>query len=552
MGVDVLEALDAAAIRRWSEAAVGALRRHRGEIDRLNVYPVADRDTGTNMLLTMAAGDDALRASDADAAGTALAELARGAVLGAQGNSGVILSQILRGFADTAAGRSELDAGLLADALAVGSEQARASVAEPVEGTILTVMQAAAQACAGIGSLPQLARRAAEVADEALAATTAQLEVLARAGVVDAGGRGLALVLHALAATVSGAPADARAATEAVASAADISFDADSDAGGVAESGRYEVQYLVDSDEAAVTRLRRRLQQLGDSVAVVGTGSGTWNVHVHVDDVGVAIEAGVEAGRPHAIKVVALVDRPAGRPERTEHTGQATHIEHPGHVADGDATAVVAVVPGDGLAHLFSAEGVTVVGGRRPSVDEVLAAIRASGAASVVLLPNAEPVTEVAELAAAAARADGLRATVVPTRSPVQGLAAVAVHDPRRRFDDDVVAMAEAAAATRFAEVAIAQEESLTSIGICQAGDVLGFIDGEVVEIGHGTVAVVLSLIDRFLGVGAELMTVLVGADAPNGIGELVVEHVRRRSPLTEVTVYRGGQPRYPIVIGVE
>jgi uncharacterized protein len=190
--------------------------------------------------------------------------------------------------------------------------------------------------------------------------------------------------------------------------------------------------------------------------------------------------------------------------------------------------------------------------GRSPSTGEVLAAVRATGAGNVVLLPNASQVTGVAEAAAEQARAEGIHATVVPTRSPVQGLAAVAVHDAARRFDDDVVAMAEAAAATRFAEVTIAQREALTSVGICQEGDVLGLIDGEVVEIGRGLVSVALTLVDRLLGVGAELMTVLVGGGAPAGVGELLAGHVRQRAPFTDVSVYLGGQPDYPLIIGVE
>jgi fatty acid kinase len=178
--------------------------------------------------------------------------------------------------------------------------------------------------------------------------------------------------------------------------------------------------------------------------------------------------------------------------------------------------------------------------------------VRATGARNVVLLPNASQVTGVAETAADRARAEGIHATVVPTRSPVQGLAAVAVHDPARRFDDDVVAMAEAAAATRFAEVVIAEREALTSVGICQAGDVLGLIDGEVVEIGRGLVSVAFTLVDRLLGIGAELVTVLVGGGAPAGVGELLIGHVNRRAPLTDVNVYVGEQPDYPLIIGIE
>jgi dihydroxyacetone kinase-like predicted kinase len=149
-------------------------------------------------------------------------------------------------------------------------------------------------------------------------------------------------------------------------------------------------------------------------------------------------------------------------------------------------------------------------------------------------------------------RQDGLRVAVVPTRSPVQALAAVAVHDRSRRFEDVVVSMAEAAAATRYAEIAIAAEQSLTAVGICEAGDVLGLIDGEVVEIGHGLLSVALALTDRLLGVGAELLTVVVGREAPAGLGDLVTAHVRERAPFTEVAVYAGGQSEHPVIIGIE
>ena len=178
--------------------------------------------------------------------------------------------------------------------------------------------------------------------------------------------------------------------------------------------------------------------------------------------------------------------------------------------------------------------------------------VRSLAAEQIVLLPNAARLAEVAEAAAAQARREGRRATVVPTRSPVQGLAAVAVHDPGRRFDDDVVAMAEAAAATRYGEITIAERRSLTSAGVCEQGDVLGLIDGDVVDIGADISAVALTVTDRLLGVGAELLTVLVGLDAPDGIGAAVTEHVRSRAALTEVCVVAAGQPRPPVVIGAE
>ncbi|MFN2518092.1 MAG: DAK2 domain-containing protein [Jatrophihabitantaceae bacterium] len=526
----MLESLDTDAVRRWSRAAVELLDTHRAEIDELNVFPVPDSDTGTNLVTTMRAAAQALAASEgAIDAAAALLVLANGAVLGARGNSGVIISQLLQGMAEAAAEAPSCDAAVLRTGLRLGADRAREAVSEPVEGTILTVARAAADAAAGSTTLLEVTRVATVAADEALQRTPEQLPELARAGVVDAGGRGLVLLLDALARTVSGeqgAPPELirtpRTAQQLRSARETGSGDYD-----------FEVQYLLVAGGDAVTALRRKLIGLGDSAAVIGTGDGVWNVHVHVNDVGAAIEAGVEAGRPYDITVVRFADQAAASLR----------------------TAVVAVAPGQGLAHLFEGEGVRVVDGapgRDPSTAEVLAAVRAAGAGEVVLLPNASHVTGIAEAAADEARALGIRATVVPTRSPVQGLAAVAVHDAARRFDDNVVAMAEAAAATRFAEVTIAQRAALTSVGTCQQGDVLGLIDGEVVEIGRGLVSVAFALVDRLLGVGVELMTVLVGGGAPDGVGELLARHVQDRAPFTDVVVYSGGQPDFPLIIGVE
>lgn len=530
--VDALDELDAVAVRRWGRAAAAALQAHRAEIDGLNVFPVADRDTGSNLALTMTAAADALDAAEPADAAEALTTLARAAVLGARGNSGVIMSQLLRGMASVRAGGEGYRAEQVRAGLAAGVEYAYAAVAEPVEGTILTVATAMAGAVPpGPVSLLELVRAAAAAAADALEHTPDQLAALARAGVVDAGGRGLVLVLDALVRVVAGEddPAGARITVPEGAPGAHVR--------GARESGsadfEYEVQYLLDAPPAATAELRRALLRLGDSVVIAGTGDGTWNVHAHVNDVGAAIEAGVAAGNARQISVIRFDDSAPGV----------------------NPTAVVAVAQGPALRNLFTREGITVVeptGSAPLTAEDVLAAIRGSGAAQVVLLPNAAQIAGVAEAAAATARNAGARVAVVPTRSPVQGLAAVAVHDPLRGFDDDVVAMAEAAAATRFAEIVIATEQSLTSVGICEAGDVLGMIDGEVVEIGRGLVAVAFSLVARLLAVGAEVMTVLVGADAPAGIGELLAGHVRERAPLTDVTVYLGGSSGCPLTIGVE
>jgi DAK2 domain fusion protein YloV len=528
--VNVLDALDADAVRRWSRAAVTLLDARRAEIDALNVYPVPDSDTGSNMLMTLRAADSAVQAAlDEDPAANAaaaLAAMADGAARGAIGNSGFIVSQILRGLADAAGKASHCDARVVASGLDLGATLGRSAVVKPVEGTILTVARAAASGAAG-ADLAAIVTSALVEADAALQRTTGQLADLAEAGVVDAGGLGLVVLLDALARTVTGVITPLTPVQKPL-----RSVDAVREAG--SQEFGFEVQYLLDAPVPAVDVLRQQLDDLGDSVAVVSTGEGLWNVHVHVNDVGAAIEAGVEAGRPHHITVVRFVDQ--------------AHPEH-------GASAVVAIAPGAGLTHLFEAEGVHVVEGGAddlPTVDDVVAAIRATGAHELVLLPNASRVTGVAEAAADLVRTHGVRVSVVPTRSPVQGLAAIAVHDASRRFDDDVVAMAEAAAATRYAEVTIARAEGLTAVGICQPGDILGLIDGDVVEIGRGMLAVAFGVVDRLLGVGAELMTIVLGQGAPPHAGRVLEDHVRERAPLTDVSVYEGGQPDYPVIIGVE
>jgi dihydroxyacetone kinase-like predicted kinase len=261
--------------------------------------------------------------------------------------------------------------------------------------------------------------------------------------------------------------------------------------------------------------------------------------------VGAAIEAGMEAGRPRQISVVRFADQ----------LGDG-HLHDPGGHSHRHAGATVVVVaPGRGFAHLFEAEGARVVeaaDGGAPPVGALVDRLSGPGGHELVLLSDARRAAAVAEAAADQLRRQGRRVAVVPTRSPVQGLAAIAVHDAARRFDDDVVAMAEAAAATRHAEVTIATDAALTAVGVCAAGDVLGLIDGEVVTIGQGLLAVAFNVVDRLLGVGAELITVLVGDKAPAHAGEQIETHVRRQAPLTDVAVYQGGRTDHPVIIGVE
>jgi DAK2 domain fusion protein YloV len=533
----VLDTLDAAAVRRWCVGGLAALKRHQAEIDQLNVYPVPDGDTGTNLVLTLTSAHQAL-AMDLDTLpdgeatphGHALRLMARGALLGARGNSGVILSQILRGFADAAGAVPAVRGRALAAALRAAAATAYTAVARPVEGTLLTVVAAAARGAdrADTDDLPAVAGAAAREAAAALARTPEQLPALARAGVVDAGGRGLCLLLDVLVEVVTGErPARPAAAPRTAPAPPPVT---------VRETGSddyaYEVQFLLDAGREEVERMRAVLAGLGDSLVIVGDDSGgTWNVHVHVNDVGAAIEAGVVAGRPHRISVTRFADQaPAPR-------------------ADGRAAVVVA--PGAGIAELFGGEGAKVVPGN-PSTGELLDAIRATGAARVVVLPDDPDTEAVASAAAREAHGLGVKVSVVPTRSPVQALAALAVRDPGRRFEDDVIAMAEAAGACRYAEVCYASREALTVAGPCRAGDVLALVEGEVHLIGTDLVDTCVAVVDRMLGGGGELVTLISGADAPAGLVEAVQAHVARRWPFVDVQAYAGGQPHYPLLVGVE
>lgn len=538
----MLDTLDAAAVRRWCAGGLVALKRHQGEIDDLNVYPVPDGDTGTNMVLTLTSAQQALAMDlgtlpedGPTAHGHALRLMARGALLGARGNSGVILSQILRGFADAVAAAPAVRGRELAAALRDGTAAAYAAVARPVEGTLLSVVAAAAHAAerADSDDLRAVVRAAAGGAAHALARTPEQLPALARAGVVDAGGRGLCLLLDALVEVVTGESPERPAPTPRPVRPP---------ATAVRETGSeeyaYEVQFLLDAGPEAVARLREELAALGDSLVVVGdgnAGAGTWNVHVHVNDVGAAIEAGVVAGRPHRISVTRFADQ--------------TAPVSPPATADGRAAVVVAA--GAGIAELFAGEGATVVPGN-PSIGELLDAIRATGAARVVVLPNDPDTQAVANAAAREAHGLGVKVSVVPTRSPVQALAALAVRDPGRRFADDVIAMAEAAGACRYAEVCYARREALTVAGPCRPGDVLALVEGEVHLIGSDLTDTCAAVVDRMLGGGGELVTLLSGADAPDGLADAVREHVGRRWPFVEVQAYPGGQPHYPLLVGVE
>jgi len=597
----VPQSLDASAVRTWCRLALHELGRTREEIDAINVYPVADRDTGTNLYLTVESAAQSVDAVfDGHAASgarpdraEAVRAMAHGALIGARGNSGTILAQLLRGMGEVLADKpdettaatttaattaaaaavapaaltpltpleheaeaeDEADADALRAALRCAAASAYQAVAHPVEGTMLSVAMAAAEAAAfAVGTTSAIARAAYEGARRALAATPGQLDVLGRAGVVDAGGLGLVAVLGALVDAIDG---EGRAVPrpEAVSGAVAIPQVPVADAAdphAVPGDPAYEVIYLLEAPDSAISVLREQLDALGDSLVVVG-GDGLWNVHIHADDPGAVIEAGIEAGRPYRIRITHFGEA-ARDPARS--AACDTESQRHGTYAEPTRRAVVAVVRGDGLAALCAQAGATVV---RACPDapltgrEIAEAVRRVGALEVVLLPNDGELRDAVGAAAEQARAEGVRVALIPTRSPVQGIAALAVHEPTRRFDEDVVAMTSAAGATRYAELAVAERESWTMAGVCQAGDVLGLIDGDVVVIGGNLVETGMIVLDRMLAAGGEMVTLVLGEGVPDDLAECLQAHVRDSHLAVDTVVYGGGQPAAcPLIIGVE
>ena len=533
-------------IARFVDIATDALSSAREEIDALNVYPVPDGDTGTNMFLTVSAARDGLREAMAADPGIELPEamtvLARAALLGARGNSGVILSQMLRAFVRQLAAATAEDrrADVMATAMSAATDASYAAVGTPVEGTILSVARAASEAALEAAREPSARARtilsaAAAAARLALARTPEQLPVLAQAGVVDAGGRGLCVVLDAAETTATGrrpSPYAAPIGTHLI----PVAVPTDD----LTEDGpAYEVMYLLDAGDDAVTELRAVLATLGDSLVVVG-GEGLWNVHVHVDDVGAAVEAGITAGRPHRIRVTHFAEQVSeARQKLSSRTGRC----------------VVAVAAGPGLAELFESAGAVVVRGgpgQRPSTGQLLEAITACGAAEVVLLPNDADTVRAAEIAARTAEAEhDVTVEVIPTHAQVQGLAAISVHEPGRAFDADVREMTATARHARHGAVTVAARQAITMAGPCEPGDALGVIAGDFAVVGSDLDTVAVDVLERLLGGGGELVTIVSGEDGVDLAARLLA-YVEEHHPTVDVALHEGGQPRYPLLVSVE
>jgi DAK2 domain fusion protein YloV len=567
--VAVLEEFGADALRHTVIAFRDTMKRHAGGINRLNVYPVPDGDTGTNMSRTLDAVVAELDGASPELDTTCEA-ISHGSLMGARGNSGVILSQILRGLSSTLKTAKSSGAPRVAEALKAASAAAYEAVLKPIEGTILTVVREtadAAQRAANDGAtLAAMLRVARAAGQKALDNTPELLPVLKDAGVVDAGGAGFMLLLDSAIHIVDGEPLpepnydDGPSAEQlekvALRHATDGSVD-------VSEL-RYEVMFLLDLEDTKLKRFKNAWGEIGDSIVVVG-GDGIYNCHIHTNDIGAAVEAPlIIGGRPSKIRITDLFEEVSEEHAKREaELGVpvgGSNSSHAGRTASHQAAlppvtcAVVAVASGDGLAELFGQMGVhgVVTGGQtmNPSTQELLDAVEHMNATQVVILPNNKNIIPVANKIDELTKKD---VRVVPTCSMPEALAALVAYDPEASAEHNGSQMSRAASSVATGEVTQAIRDTNSDAGPVKAGDFIGLVRGDgVVAVAATLDAACHDLLAKLITPQRELLTIITGSDASSQATDALVAHVAQAHPHISCEVHFGGQPLYPYLFGVE
>jgi len=556
-----LQALSAADLRTVIAGYATALSAHRARINRLNVYPVPDGDTGTNMALTLESVVEEMGQADPDMAATCKA-ISHGSLMGARGNSGVILSQILRGLADGVRDLEAADGQVLAAALTAACEAAYGAVMRPVEGTILTVSRCIAEAAVAAASsgadLLGVLDAGRTGGAEGLARTPELLPVLAEAGVVDAGGSGLLLLMDVFLHVVDGRPVPESLEDEGVLDPDRLaemthsgahdhgSTGGQSGGGGIADL-RYEVMYFLEAPDETIPAFKDVWAGIGDSIVVVG-GDGIWNCHIHTDDIGAAVEAAIDCGRPRNIRVTDLLEQV--EEERWVREADAHAVLEHNEPAE---TAVVAVATGDGIRRIFHSLGVQriVTGGQtmNPSTAQLLEAVEAAPADQVVLLPNNKNIIPVAEQVDAQTTKT---VYVVPTRGVAEGFASLLAYDPQAAGIDNAKTMAEAAAAVVAGEVTQAVRDSSCDLGAITQGDYLGISRDGIRALGSGLDLVCTQLLDLLLDDEHEIVTIIEGEGSSAAITRHITQWVDDHHPDVTSEIHHGGQPLYPYLFSIE
>jgi DAK2 domain fusion protein YloV len=525
---------DLARVQELARGALGSLERSRQRIDDLNVYPVPDGDTGTNLTMTVRAVVEELDRSTSEDRPALVKEVTRAALMGARGNSGVILSQIIRGAAEVLGSEDSIDAEVVARAFQAARDAAYRAVREPVEGTMLSVIRELAEESEnGAGSVPALLERLVRRGEEAVARTPEQLAVLREAGVVDAGGAGLLEIVRGLAATVAGEPLP-----EPLVALEELSAEAVHQE---LSKYRYCTTFVIEGDGLDSDAIEEELQQLGDSLLVVGDAEAL-KVHVHTDHPGSALELGTRVGVIERIEIANMHEQTVQR--------EARLLEVVPN-APPAASGVVAVVAGDGNRKLFESLGATkiVEGGQtmNPATADLVSAIESIDAEEVVLLPNNSNVILSAEQAATLA---AKTVEVIPTESIPAGLAAMVAFEPERSAGENGAEMRELLDGVTTGEVTLASRDAELNGLTVRKGEWLGLADGKAIVRGTDFAEVATAVAERLLAEPRGVLTLLTGADEPELNG--LVEQIAARHPDVEVDVQAGGQPHYPLLLSAE
>lgn len=508
-------------------------------VNALNVFPVPDGDTGTNMLLTMQSAMEEVGKAGGRDFGPVAHAAAHGALMGARGNSGVILSQILRGIARASEGKESVTAAELAAALKEGANTAYRGIGKPVEGTILTVARESADAAVAASvqgrGLTQVVRRAVDVARTSLEATPTLLSTLRDAGVVDAGGQGYLLILEGAQQFLTGermpAPVlQARRGTPEV-----TTIDSKNDYG-------YCTEVLIRGEGLVVERIREQLERLGDSVIVVGEPDVV-HIHVHTQEPGNVLSLASKLGTMDKIKI------------------ENMQIQHTSYLSSRNAqqttsvtgVGVVAVAAGEGLAKLFRDLGTSVVvhGGQtmNPSIEELVHAVVSCGREQVILLPNNPNIVLTAQQSQALVQVE---LKVVPTRTICEGVAAMVAFNPEEDLEANVRAMKGAAAAIQTIEITHAVRSTKVNGLNVREGQAIGMLNGALVEASDSVLEVAINVLDRARAGEHEVVTVYRGEGLTVDESRLLADGIAGRWPALQVEVVDGGQPYYPYIISVE
>ena len=542
IAVMALETLDSKSLANLMYCFSDALQGHKESLNSLNVYPVPDGDTGSNMAATLSSVVSEINSLEENPELENIIEaISHGSLMGARGNSGVIISQILRGFVSEikSASKKDIDATLFSKALSAAASAAYEAVGNPVEGTILTVVRETAEATEKAVSeehaLLQVAEIAREAAKRSLDSTPELLPVLARAGVVDAGGSGFLLMLDSLLHII-----DDRLMPEpevVTVSADSLILDTHDD---MSNSGtRYEVMYFLEAPDDSMPDFKKAWSEIGDSIVVVG-GENIWNCHVHTNNIGAAVEAGISVGKPYDIRVTDLFEEVA-----------ENHHDH--DIADPVGCSVIAVANGDGIGQIFRSLGATLIvsGGQsmNPSTADLLKAVEATASEHVIILPNNSNIVAVAEQVDSQT---SKTVRVVGTHTVTEGFASLLGYDPEATSEKNQTGMFQASQMIESGEITTAVRESKSEIGEIKKGDFLGLQKGKVTVIAETIVEATKNLLNEMIDDEHEIVTLVAGEDSNEKETDQIVAWVSAEHEELEVEVHEGGQPLYHYYIGIE